>query len=104
MFASTSRHLYHTKYVTPINRMLSKYMNRTAVITGAGSGFGAAFAKKAASEGMNLVLADIAYDKLVSIGESLNIDKSRIKYIKCDVSKEQDIKQLADTAFDQFSK
>lgn len=87
-----------------ILRGFSKYVGKTAVITGAGSGFGAAFAKKAADQGMNLVLADIQVDNLKSTAELLNISPDRLKYVQCDVSQEQDVKNLADLAFDEYGK
>lgn len=53
---------------------------------------------------MNLVLADIDLDNLKKSGEELNISKERIVYFKCDVSKEGDIKALADLSFDTYGK
>ena len=39
--------------------MISDFKNKTAVITGAGSGFGLECARIGAALGMNLVLADV---------------------------------------------
>lgn len=44
--------------------MLTDWQGRTAVITGAGSGFGLELARLAAARGMNLVLVDVQADAL----------------------------------------
>ena len=43
---------------------MKDYQGRTAVITGAGSGFGLEVARIAAARGMNLVLCDVQQDAL----------------------------------------
>ena len=43
---------------------MKTFKGRTAVITGAGSGFGLEAARIAAREGMNVVLADVQQDAL----------------------------------------
>ena len=43
---------------------MKTFTGRCAVITGAGSGFGLEFARKAASLGMKLVMADVQVDAL----------------------------------------
>ena len=44
--------------------MISDFKGKTAVITGAGSGFGLAFARIGASLGMQLVMIDVQQDAL----------------------------------------
>ena len=44
--------------------MISDFKNKTAVLTGAGSGFGLECARIGAKLGMNLVLADVQQDAL----------------------------------------
>lgn len=75
---------------------------RTAVITGAASGIGLAFARRAAAEGMNLVLADIEAGKLAEAAASLGLPGERLLVQATDVSQEEQIKQLADAAFARF--
>ena len=43
---------------------MKTFKGRTAVITGAGSGFGLEVSRIAAREGMNLVMADVQQDAL----------------------------------------
>ena len=44
--------------------MITDFKNKTAVLTGAGSGFGLECARIGARLGMNLVLADVQQDAL----------------------------------------
>ena len=75
---------------------------RTAVITGAASGIGLALARRAAVDGMNLVLADIDAVTLATAAASLNINPDRLLLLKTDVRKAEQIKALADAAYDRF--
>lgn len=81
---------------------MKQFRNRTAVITGAASGIGFELARRAASEGMNLVLADIEAAKLDAAAAGLGIDAGRILAQRTDVSREEDIAALADAAFARF--
>ena len=53
---------------------MKDFRDRTAVITGAASGIGLELARRAAAEGMNLVLADIEGEKLAAAATGLGID------------------------------
>lgn len=79
---------------------MKDFAGKTAVITGAGSGFGREFARIGASLGMKLVLADIQQDALDAIAKELAA--SAPLAMRVDVSKETDMAALADAAFDQF--
>ena len=46
------------------NKMISNFKNKTAVLTGAGSGFGLECARIGAKLGMNIVLVDVQQDAL----------------------------------------
>ena len=73
---------------------------RTAVITGAGSGIGAALAHRAAAEGMNVVLADIQLGDAESVAAQLPAGRTLV--VHCDVSDEASIVALADAAYARF--
>ena len=81
---------------------MKEFRGRTAVITGAASGIGLELARRAAAEGMNLVLADIEATKLDAAAASLGIDAGRVLAQRTDVSREDEVKALADAAFARF--
>ncbi len=81
---------------------MKEFRGRTAVITGAASGIGLELARRAAAEGMNLVLADIEAGKLDAAAARLGIDASRILAQRTDVSREDEVKALADAAFARY--
>lgn len=81
---------------------MKQFRHRTAVITGAASGIGLELARRAAAEGMNLVLADIEASKLDAAAQSLGIDANRVLARTTDVSREDEIAALADAAFARF--
>lgn len=81
---------------------MMQFRDRTAVITGAASGIGLELAKRAAAEGMRLALADIEKDKLDAAAATLGIAPDRLLTQRTDVSREEDVKALADAAFARF--
>ncbi|MCL9998788.1 MAG: SDR family NAD(P)-dependent oxidoreductase [Erythrobacter sp.] len=76
------------------------FAGKTAVITGAASGIGAALATKAGALGMNLVLADVAADDARALAGTIAGVGTLV--VHCDVSDETSVKALADAAFDRF--
>ena len=81
---------------------MKQFRDRSAVITGAASGIGLELARRAAAEGMNLVLADIEHDKLAAAAATLNLPAARLLLQKTDVSREDEVAALADAAFARF--
>ena len=79
---------------------MKDFKGRTAVITGAGSGIGAALAHVAAQEGMNLVLADINLADLEAVAAT--IDCSAIMLQRTDVADPEAVQALADSAWSRF--
>ena len=78
---------------------------RVAVITGAAGGIGLATARRLASAGMKVVLADLGGAALDAAGKAVaeaagSADK--VLAVACDVSKPGDLKALADTAYERF--
>jgi NAD(P)-dependent dehydrogenase (short-subunit alcohol dehydrogenase family) len=75
---------------------------KVAVITGAASGIGLALAHRAAREGMKLVLADIDAGGLASAIDRLRQEKVEAIAVRADVSRLEDVEELANRAFDAF--
>lgn len=75
---------------------------KVAVITGAASGFGAAFARHAHSLGMRLVLADVQEDALAREVAALREAGGDVVGMRCNVSSDADVAQLAQVAYDSF--
>ncbi len=77
---------------------------KVAVITGAAEGIGKAIAVAAAAEGMRLVLADIHQELLDKTVTELRQNGAEVIGVVTDVSKENEIQNLADQAYAQFGK
>jgi len=78
---------------------------RVAVITGAAGGIGLATARRLASAGMKVVLADLGGAALDAAGKAVAEaagSPDKVLAVACDVAKAGDLKALADTAYDRF--
>jgi NAD(P)-dependent dehydrogenase (short-subunit alcohol dehydrogenase family) len=73
--------------------------DKTAVITGAASGIGAASARRFVKEGCRVVLGDIQQDKGNALCQELG---SAVVFAKCDVTKEEEVAGLVDLAVKEF--
>jgi NAD(P)-dependent dehydrogenase (short-subunit alcohol dehydrogenase family) len=82
--------------------MISDFKNKTAVLTGAGSGFGLECARIGAKLGMNLVLADVQQDALDRTVAEMQAAGAPVLAMRVDVSKADQMQALADAAFARF--
>jgi NAD(P)-dependent dehydrogenase (short-subunit alcohol dehydrogenase family) len=78
---------------------MQEFAGKVAVVTGAASGLGLAFATRFAQEGMRVVLADIEAGPLSAAEAAIRARGGTVIGVRTDVSSENDIKALADTAF-----
>ena len=78
------------------------FSNSTAVVTGAASGMGYAFAERFAAEGMNVVLADIETDALNAAVARLEQQERNVVGIEVDTMQRESIESLRDQAIEQF--
>lgn len=82
-----------------------KLSKKTVLITGAAGRLGCAVAKKAALEGANLVLSDVAIDRLKDLEKSiLDMRVGSVSVLKCDVTSEQDLNDLLPCAHDFYGR
>lgn len=79
-----------------------EFENKVAVVTGAASGIGASIAKRCAEEGVKVVLADIDEKSLLNVENELRSMGAEILSVACDVSKESDIRLLANKTLETF--
>ncbi|HET7774486.1 MAG TPA: SDR family oxidoreductase [Burkholderiaceae bacterium] len=81
---------------------MKQFAGRTAVITGAGSGFGLEFAREAARRGMNLVLADVQDDALAAAVAELQGQGAQVLAQKVDVGSAAAMEAFATAAMARF--
>ncbi|MFT4243050.1 MAG: SDR family oxidoreductase [Acidovorax sp.] len=75
--------------------MIENFKGKTAVLTGAGSGFGLECARIGAKLGMNLVLVDVQQDALDKAAAEMQAAGSQVLARKVDVSSAEQMEQLA---------
>ena len=73
---------------------MNDFKNKTAVLTGAGSGFGLACARMGAALGMNLVLVDVQQDALDQVSQELTAAGAPVLARRVDVSKAAEMDAL----------
>ncbi|MDH4612341.1 SDR family oxidoreductase [Pseudomonas sp. BN102] len=81
---------------------MKDFQNRVAVITGAASGFGKAFAERGAALGMKLVLADIQAEALEAAVADLRARGAAVIGLRTDVSQAGQVQALANAALAEF--
>ena len=75
---------------------------QTAVITGAGSGFGLELARLGAAKGLNLVIADVQQDALDAAKAELKGLGAKVVALRSDVSRAADVEALATICLERF--
>ena len=81
---------------------MKEFKDKVAVITGAASGIGLGIARRAAKEGMKVVLTDIEKDSLNHAEEELKGKGTEVISVLTDVSKAENIEKLAKETIDVF--
>ncbi len=82
--------------------MIDNFHGKTAVLTGAGSGFGLECARIGARLGMNLVLVDVQQDALDKAAAEMTAQGVQVLARKVDVSSAQAMEQLAADVQERF--
>ena len=78
--------------------------DKVAVVTGAGSGFGAQIAARFAAEGARVVLADLNDKAGHGIAEGIEAEGGAAAYVHADVTRAADAKAMIDAALEGFGR
>ena len=81
-----------------------KLKDKICIVTGGASGIGKAICKSFAKNGATILVSDIDEENGMKTLEELKKYSSESIFIKTDVSKEQEVKNLTDTALKNFGK
>ena len=81
---------------------MKNFKDKVAVVTGAASGIGKAIAQRCVQEGMKVVLADIEEKPLAQTGDDLKKAGATVLSVLTDVSKINDVEQLARKTLGDF--
>src|SRR5699024_10638902 len=83
--------------------VMKNLKGKTAVVTGASSGIGAAIAKELAKEGANVVLVARTLDKLNEVENDINaLKKGKAHSVIADVSNKEDVDAMVSSAKEAF--
>lgn len=82
--------------------MITNFKDKTAVLTGAGSGFGLECARIGARLGMNLVLADVQQDALDKAAAEMTAAGAQVLAFRLDVSKAAEVEALGAAVLARF--
>ena len=77
---------------------------KSAVVTGAGQGIGEGIAKVLASEGAEILVADLNLENAEKVAEGINDDGGKAVAFKCDVSKKDEVDEVIEKAVSEFGK
>ena len=82
--------------------MITDFKGKTAVLTGAGSGFGLECARIGAGLGMNLVLVDVQQDALDAATQEMQAAGAQVLTFKLDVSSASDMEAMGAAVLARF--
>ena len=82
--------------------MIDNFAGKTALLTGAGSGFGLECARIAAARGMRMVLVDVQQDALNAAAAELRAAGAEVLAERVDVADAAQMQQLADAVYERF--
>ena len=81
---------------------MKTFKDRTAVITGAASGFGLEVSRIAAARGMRIVMADVQEDALTTAAAEITGLGAQVLPYRLDVSKAAEVEALGAATFERF--
>jgi 3-oxoacyl-[acyl-carrier protein] reductase len=84
--------------------MSGRLAGKVAIVTGAASGFGRGIAEKFADEGCAVIVSDIAQEAGEMVAGIIRSKTERAQFVRCDVSRSDDVKALLDATLKHFGK
>lgn len=81
---------------------MKEFQGKVAVVTGAASGIGRAFAERFAEEGMKVVLADVEAQALETAEAEMEAEGAQVLSVLTDVSQSDQIQRLASKTIEAF--
>ena len=81
---------------------MREFSGKTAVVTGAASGMGLAFARRFAAEGMNVVLADIEQEALDAQVQQLQQEERNVLGVTVNTMRREALEDLRDRTIAEF--
>lgn len=83
---------------------MKRLLNKTAIVTGAGSGMGKAIAELFAKEGANVILTDLNLEAIETIAAEIQQEGGKSIAIKANIANEKDIETMITTAITTYGK
>ncbi len=81
---------------------MNRFDGKRVLVTGAGSGFGEAIARRFAAEGGKVVVSDINSDGGIGVVTQIEADGGEAAFIAADVSSESDVEALVQGACERY--
>ena len=83
---------------------MKRFENKVVLITGATSGIGEGTARAFAKEHASVVLVGRNTEKGLKIEQEIISDGGKALFVKCDISKENEVKSMVEKAIEKYSK